>query len=291
MPTTHRVPTTGGRSLHVVEDGDPGGVPVLAHHGTPSGAEPPFAPWVRDAAERGIRLIAYDRPGYGRSDPQTGRTVANAATDAAAIADALGIDRFATWGVSGGGPHALACAALLPDRVTAAATLGSPAPYDADGLDWLEGQGEDNVVEHRRAAEGLEPLRELLEPPRRAMLEARPEQLADELASLLTEVDRDALTGELAAYLLGSSQHGLEQRLDGWLDDDRAFVTPWGFSPTDIRVPVKILHGVHDRFVPATHGRWLAGRIPGAEAEISDEDGHVTLIWRLPEVHAWLTAR
>ena len=291
MPTTHRVTTADGRALHVVETGDTAGAPVLAHHGTPSGAEPVFAPWAESATKRGIRLIFYDRPGYGPSTPQTGRTIANAAGDAAAIADALGIERLATWGVSGGGPHALACAALLPDRISAAATIGSPAPYDADGLDWLEGQGEDNVVEHRTAAEGVEPLRDLLDPPRRAMLDAGPEQLADELASLLTAVDRDALRGDLAAYMLAASQHGLEQRHDGWIDDDRAFVTPWAFSPADIRVPVKIWHGVQDRFVPASHGRWLAERIPGAEADISDDDGHVTLMWRVPEVHEWLMNR
>src|SRR5215212_10181043 len=149
MPSRHSVASGDGRTLHVVEDGDAVGLPVIVHGGTPGGAEPLHRPWVEDARERGLRLIAYDRPGYGPSTPRPGRTVADAASDTAAIADALGIERFATWGISGGGPHALACAALMPERVTAAALLASPAPFDADDLDWLAGQADDNVNEHR----------------------------------------------------------------------------------------------------------------------------------------------
>src|SRR3954469_6493893 len=121
MPSRQSIATEGGRTLHVVEDGDFGGLPVIVHGGTPGGAEPLHRPWVEDARGRGIRLIAYDRPGYGPSTPQPGRSVADAAADVAATADALGLDRFATWGASGGAPHALAMAALLPDRVVAAA--------------------------------------------------------------------------------------------------------------------------------------------------------------------------
>src|SRR3954471_22673877 len=157
--------------LAVHEAGDPQGFPVLFHHGTPS-AGLPYAPHAALAREQGIRLIGYDRPGYGDSTRARDRRVEACVADVTEIADALALDTFATWGISGGGPHALACAALLPDRVTAAALLASPAPFDADGLDWLKGQAEDNVNEHLTAAQGADELRELLEPARRGMLGA-----------------------------------------------------------------------------------------------------------------------
>ena len=292
MPATHTVSAADGRELHVAEDGDREGTPVVVHAGTPGGAEPLYAPWTEDARARGIRLIAYDRPGYGPSTARAGRAVADAAADVAAIADALGLARFATWGTSGGAPHALACAALLPERVTAAALLGSPAPFDADGLDWLAGQVDDNVREHRTAAEGAEPLRRLLEPAREGMLAADPDEMRAGLGSLLHPIDAELVDGAAAEYLLESMKHGLEPGLDGWIDDDRAFVTPWAFDPASVGVPVLLLHGEHDRFVPAAHGRWLAERIPGVDARISDSDAHLSLaLTRIAEVHEWLLTR
>jgi pimeloyl-ACP methyl ester carboxylesterase len=136
----HDVPAPAGRTLHVLESGSEGGTPVFFHSGTP-GAAGFYPSWVEDAEKRDIRLLSYDRPGYGESDPAEGRSVGDAAADTAAVADALGIDRFCVRGISGGRPHTLACAALLGDRVVAAASLASPAPYPAEGLDWLEGMG------------------------------------------------------------------------------------------------------------------------------------------------------
>jgi pimeloyl-ACP methyl ester carboxylesterase len=174
--------------------------------------------------------------------------------------------------------------------VTAAALLASVAPFDADGLDWLEGQAEDNVNEHLTAAQGTDELRELLEPARRGMLGARPEQMRGAMGDILHPLDAEIMDGEVAEYLLFASQHGLEHGIDGWVDDDRAFVTPWAFDPADVRVPVALWHGEADRFVPVTHARWLAERIPGAEAHISRDDAHMTIvIRRIPEVHEWLT--
>src|SRR6202046_3829688 len=134
------VQTSDGRTLAVEDSGDPAGRPVLVHNGTPNSRHL-YGPNVRDAAERGLRLIGYDRPGYGGSSPQPGRTVADCAADVRAICDALGITRLVTWGISGGGPHLLATAALLPDLVVAAASLASLAPFDAGGLDWFAGMG------------------------------------------------------------------------------------------------------------------------------------------------------
>ncbi len=159
---TTEVAAGGGRTLTVYESGDPAGAPILFHHGTPASGLP-YEPHVRLVEEQGIRLVSYDRAGYGGSTRDRGRDVAAVAHDVATITAALGIDRFATWGWSGGGPHALACAALLPDRVAGACSLAGVAPYDAEGLDWLEGMGEGNVAKFGAALEGEATLRPALE--------------------------------------------------------------------------------------------------------------------------------
>jgi pimeloyl-ACP methyl ester carboxylesterase len=273
-----------------MEGGDPAGPAVVVHHGTPM-SRLLYGPNVTDAETRGLRLIGYDRPGYGDSTPQPGRTVADAATDVAAIADALGIDRFATWGISGGGPHALACAALLPERVVAGASLAGAAPYDAEGLDFLAGMGEGNVKEFGLILEGRQKLEPFLRAERDALLAAGREGLAEAMRTLLTPVDAAAFTGETAEFLFESLQVGSAERIDGWLDDDLAFVKPWGFSVEQIGVPVLLWQGAEDRFVPLAHGEWLASCIPTCEAHLSPDDGHITLlVRRVSEVHEWLAA-
>ena len=287
MIREHRVPVNG-RTVAVLEAGDESGRAVVAVHGTP-GSGLPWRGLVEDAERRGIRLLAYDRPGYGGSDPDPGRTVADAAGDVAAIADALGIDRFAVEGGSGGGPHTLACAALLPDRVVAAASLAGVAPYPADGLDWLDGMGQANLDEFAAALAGRETLEPFLRAQADTMLAASPEAIADALRSLLSPPDAAVLTGEYADYLAEATRRAIGDRLDGWIDDDFVFVNPWGFELDEIRVPVQLLHGAQDRFVPIAHGEWLAARIPGVEAHLSAEDGHLTIqLARIGDVHAWL---
>ena len=168
--------TESGREIQIFEAGKPGGVPILVHSGTP-GSRLLNPKWVEDALSRGIRLIGYDRPGYGGSTVFPGRTVANAADDVAAIANALNLDRLAIWGHSGGGPHALACAALQPNLVFAAAALASPAPYEADGLDWLAEMGESNIAESGAALEGRDALEPFIEVEAPGLLAADPESL------------------------------------------------------------------------------------------------------------------
>lgn len=277
-----------GRELEVFDCGATDGVPVLVHHGTPSSGLP-YAPHVRDAEAKGIRLIGYSRPGYGRSTPQPGRTVADAAADVEAICDTLGLERICSWGISGGGPHVLACAALLPERVAAAASLASVAPYGAEGLDWLAGMGESNLEEFGAVAEGRDVLEAFVGHERDQILAATTEQLLEVWSSLLSEADAAVVGGAFADYLLAVTRHGVGARLDGWIDDDFAFERPWGFDLAQIRVPVQLWQGGQDRFVPLAHGEWLAARIPGVEARLSPEDGHLTLTERrVPEVHAWL---
>ena len=283
------VPLADGRNLHAFESGDPDGVAVVYHHGTPtSGLQ--ARTWADDAAAKGIRLLSYDRAGYGESSRQAGRRVADVAADIAGLLDHLGIDRFHTWGVSGGGPHTLACAALLPDRVISAATIASAAPYDAEGLDFLGGMGQGNIDEFGAAIAGEEKLRPFLEEEREAMRDSTPEGLLDVLESLLPPVDQAALTGARAQFVHAASSYGLTHGVDGWLDDDFAFVKPWGFDVTDIRVPLRVMQGEQDLMVPYAHGTWLVGQIPDVEPVLSPEDGHISLAEKFGEVHDWLLA-
>jgi pimeloyl-ACP methyl ester carboxylesterase len=285
------IETTGGRRLRVREAGDPGGVPVLVLNGTP-GSSLMYEPHVLDAEQRGIRLVSWDRPGYGPSTRRQGRRVADDAANAAAVCDALGIDRFCAWGISGGGPHVLALAGLLPDRCAAAAALAPPAPYDADGLDFTEGMGEQNVEEFRAIFEGAERHRQGLERDRAHLLGSTPDQLVDVWRSLLGPADVEVATGRLAAYIQDCVRDGVGESLDGWFDDDLALVRPWGFELGAIRVPVLHWQGEQDKFVPFGHGVWLSQRIPGVESRLTAEDGHLTLgERRIPEVHAWLLDR
>jgi pimeloyl-ACP methyl ester carboxylesterase len=282
------VHTPDGRTLAVEDSGDPAGRPVLVHNGTPNSRHL-YGPSAADAAARGLRLIGYDRPGYGGSSPQPGRTVADCAGDVRAICAELGIDRLATWGISGGGPHVLACAALLPDLVTAAASLASLAPYGADGLDYFAGMGQENVDDIRLYFADEAAARVKTEEDREELLATAPEDAAKAIESLLTPTDAAALHGELGEYLHSSAQDGLAPGSQGWWDDN-CTVRPWGFDLADIAVPVLLLHGRQDMFVPFGHGEWLAAHIPGVEARLTDDDGHLTLLKnRVPEVHAWLS--
>ncbi|MET7424613.1 alpha/beta fold hydrolase [Dactylosporangium sp. NPDC005555] len=271
------VRTPGGGLLAVEDRGDPAGRPVLVHHGIPSSRKAAFfGPWVQDAADLGLRLISYDRPGYGDSSAQPGRAVADTAADVRAICAELGIDRLATWGFSGGGAHALACASLLPDLVTAAASLAGAAPFDAEGLDWFAGQHRDQIDETRL-------------------------YLTDEAAAR-RQMDEDrkdylvASAGEAAgagfyAFTMSCAGAGLAPGIRGWWDDRSMQLRPWAFDCADIAVPVLLMNGRQDILVPQSHGEWLAKRIPGAETRWSD-DGHAKLARdRVPEVHAWLSER
>ena len=283
------VQTPDGRTLAVEEAGDPEGKPVLVHMGTPNSRHI-YSPNAADAAAKGLRLICYDRPGYGGSTPQPGRTHADCAADVRAICTALGIDRVAIWGISGGGAHALASAALLPDLVVASASLAGLAPYGADGLDFFEGMGEENADDFKLLVADKPALRAKLETDRKGLLAATADDLKKAFESLLTPVDAATLTGEIAEYLSFSGHEGLAPGIEGWWEDAEAQASPWGFDIADISVPVMVMHGRQDKFVPVGHGEWLAAHIPGVDARILDDDGHLTLLeHRIPEVHAWLS--
>ena len=275
-----------GRSLEVHELGDPDGFPIIFHHGTP-GSGTIYARW----ATPGVRVIAYDRAGYGGSTRRPGRAVVDVVADITAFADALGLERFATWGLSGGGPHSLACAALCDERLVAAASLAGVGPWDSDGLDWLAGMGEGNLKEFDLVLAGEEALRSALERERTDLLAAPAEKLREAMAPHLSPTDSEALTAGLAEYFRSNMAHAIAHSPDGWIDDNLAFVKPWGFELSAIDRPVLVVQGGDDLMVPRQHGEWLAANVPGCESRIDDAHGHLTLAEHLvPEVHSWLLA-
>lgn len=274
---TTRRDITGPRGrLDVELSGPDDGAALIFHMGTPS-AGSMFAPLVDLGAERGLRHVVYMRPGYAGSERCAGRVVADCAADVAAIADALGIERFYTAGRSGGGPHALACAALLGERVISAATIAGVAPHDAEGLDWLAGMGQENVEEDAAAEAGEEQLLAFIEPFRERLLAADASQMHAEFGDLLSDVDRSVMTGAFAEYEREATRAGLEPGIWGWFDDDMELIGDWGFDLARIERPVTIWQGAQDRMVPLAHGEWLAAHIPGARAELLPDQGHLSL--------------
>ncbi len=273
---TQLIAGPGGRMLEVELSGPDQGLPLIFHNGTPMAGRM-LEPMVARGAERDVRHIAYSRPGYCGSERDPGRTVADCVADVAAIADQLGVERFLTVGWSGGGPHALACAALLPERTIAAATLAGVAPLNAPGLDWLADMGEENLEEFAAAEAGEEQLCSYLQAAAAEMLGSSAEDIHAALGDLLSDVDRAVLSGEFAEYFAASSQASLEHGIWGWLDDDLAFFGDWGFELGAITRPVSIWQGEQDRFVPFGHGRWLAEHVSGATAHLPGEHGHLSL--------------
>jgi pimeloyl-ACP methyl ester carboxylesterase len=262
-----------GRTLHSYDAAPGAGLAVFWHHGTPNVGSPP-EPLFPAAEQLGIRWVSYDRPGYGGSTPHPGRDVASAAADVASIADALGIERFAVMGHSGGAQHALACAALLPDRVVGAVCGAGLAPFNAEGLDWFAGMAAFGEAELRAAAEGRAALEEYL-----ASAEFDPE--------LFTPADHAALSGEWS-WLLGVVEQAMEGGSDGMVDDDLAYVTAWGFDPGQVRSPILFLQGGQDRIVPSSHAAWLARHTPSAELWLHPDEGHVSILGAAAPALGWL---
>jgi pimeloyl-ACP methyl ester carboxylesterase len=267
-----------GRTLHYYDAG--GGADDLAvfwHHGTPNVGAPP-APLFQAARELGLRWVSFDRPGYGGSTRAPGRDVASAAACVSRVADALGLARFAVMGHSGGGPHALACGALLPERVLAVVSAAGPAPFGAEGLDWFGGMAASGVASLGAAAQG------------RAAKERHEEAFGDRYDPEFTPADLAALSGEWSwlGDVVAAAMKGGRGAL---VDDDLAYVTPWGFDPAAVAAPVLLLHGGRDRVVPCSHSAWLARRCPAAELRLSPEDGHISVLRSAAAALAWLRER
>jgi pimeloyl-ACP methyl ester carboxylesterase len=266
-----------GRSLELAVTGPAEGDVVVLHHGTPSSARP-FRSFVDATTARGIRLISYSRPGYAGSTRNEGRSIAGCADDVVRIVDHLDVGRFSTMGWSGGGPHALACAALLPERVIACATIAGAGPYGVEGLDFMEGMGAENHEEYGAAVESGDALRVFLEPEAKSLATVTGEQLVAALGGLASDVDRAALTGEFADDLAATFRDAVRDGIWGWFDDDLAFTRPWGFDLSSLRVPVSVWQGAQDLMVPIAHGHWLVDHIPSARPKLRSEHGHLSLV-------------
>jgi pimeloyl-ACP methyl ester carboxylesterase len=276
MTEPMQIATPDGRSLDVFVAGPENGEILLFHHGSP-GVGLPSAKLVAAADERDLRYVAITRPGYAGSTRRPGRRIADVVDDVVATLDHLGADRCFTMGWSGGGPHTLATAALLPERVIAAATVASVAPYRADGLEWTAGMAQENIDEFGAALSGSATLQTALEEWRPGMASVTADEVAASLGGLIPPVDRAAITGVFADELADELRRSVGSGIWGWHDDDLAFTAPWGFELADIRVPVAIWQGDEDRMVPFAHGQWLAGRIPGVRAHLLPGHGHLSL--------------
>jgi pimeloyl-ACP methyl ester carboxylesterase len=270
-----------GRVIEFLVAGPADGLPLVLHEGTPCGLVL-YPPTVRAAALRGLRVVLAARPGYEGSTPRPGRRVVDVAGDTAAVLDDLGADSFVTAGWSGGGPHALACAAALPGRCLAAASIAGVAPYAAPGLDWLAGMGPENVAEFGAALAGESELTAFLGRAAATMGAVTGQDVAQAFGGLVIEADQAVLTGEYADHIAACLRTALSSGTAGWRDDDLAFVTGWGFAldpAINGEPPLRaaIWQGDQDRMVPFAHGQWLAAAIPGARVHLMPGDGHLSM--------------
>jgi len=288
----HRLTTPDGRTLAVAEWGDPNGRPVISFHGTPGSRIGYWTPEPDIWTRFGLRKFSFDRPGYGESTRLYGRSVADVVPDVVTIAAAFGLGRFAITGGSGGGPHVLACAALLADRVERCLASVSVAPVDGEGVDFTAGMNEGNINEFNAAIEGEAALRRVLEPERATMIERLTGGRSDFLGDDYELPEADLI--EMAKHQKASAAHMLTAvvpGIDGWVDDDLAMVKPWGFDVADCRVPIVLSYGRQDQLVPAAHGDWLAAHVPGAVVWVDDGTGHMGNESEVERDLAWLAGR
>ncbi len=275
MPSAFEL--TDGRIIDLYLGGDPHGRALVMHHGTPSDATS-FIDWDMDCRARGIRLICMSRPGYAESGRMAGRSVADIATLAEMLLDQLGFRRFHTAGWSGGGPHALACAALLAPRCEGVATLAGVGPYGEAGLDFFAGMGPENIEEFGAALQGEAALRAWKAANAEGFRSVTGPELAAAFGGLVPQIDRDELSGGQADTLAAVIRRALRGGFDGWVDDDLAFTRPWGFDLAAIGIPVTIWQGDLDLMVPHGHAAWIAGRVPGAVLRMVEGHGHISLV-------------
>lgn len=289
-----RTNTPDGRTLAFEQWGVSHGFPIFSLHGTP-GSRLSHHPDENVYGNAGVRVITYDRPGYGESTRHPGRRVVDAAADVATIADALGIERFAIFGGSGGAPHALACGALLADRVTRCASVVGPAPYGEGGLpaeQWFDAMVAGNVREFGWALEGEETLRRELEPDVQDLLSSLESDSDDALGEdyKLSEQDVAVMQrSDVRSMLTAATREGIGRTIDGLVDDDLAFTEPWGFDPAAITIPTAVWYGAHDTLVPAGHGEWLGRTIPNAVV-VPLDGGHMAIYDRTSDLLDWLRA-
>jgi pimeloyl-ACP methyl ester carboxylesterase len=278
------IPAGGGAAISFDEVGDPAGFPVVFHNGTPCSRLLPDW-WDSLAKARGLRIVCFDRPGYGNWPAQPGRTVLDVVAATARAADMLGIDRFVSWGASGGVPFAIGCAAVLGERVPAVVVVGGGAPNDGSP-DWLpewarDASPEDIERGFRPALAGDRPA--VAEAVQQSAAELRGFDVPGWLeawSDVFSPADKRALDAKMAGFLLGNIQEALRPGIEGWVDDQIAWAQPWGIDVAAVRQPAAIWHGEEDRMKTPADARLLAAQIPHAVLFMVEGQGHPSLIYR-----------
>jgi pimeloyl-ACP methyl ester carboxylesterase len=275
MSRIETIETADGRTLAFAQWGDPHGDPIFNIHGTP-GCRLNRHPTEAKIAELGVRLITYDRPGYGQSSRHHGRSVNDCVSDILAIINSLAIDRFAVTGGSGGGPHSLAVAAALPDRVTRCGCIVGIAPYDVLGDRFFEKMDPQNIKEFGWALDGEDRLRQEVPREAKAMLDRMAGDPTTILGAFeLPEADKAILARkDIQDLMRVAMTETFANGVDGWIDDDLAFTKPWGFDPASITVETAVWWGAEDVLVPPVHGEWLAATVPGSIPRVDTSGGH-----------------
>jgi pimeloyl-ACP methyl ester carboxylesterase len=276
------VALSDGRQLAYTDLGGPSSPVVMYFHGAPT-SRLDLAVFGDAFAESGVRVVSADRPGYGGSSPQPGRRLENWPSDVAALAGHLGVERFAVLALSSGGPYAVACAALLPERVASAGIVAGVTDFGWPGA-W-SGYSEDEVTimrigdearavawcEARYGADG------------RGFMEAGLGELAP--------ADHAALEDEaLATALMTTVGEGFRQGVGGYAQDITVQGRPWSFDAAVVNAPVWILHGDADTVVPVAHARHTAELIPGARLLTWPDEGHISIFTKVPDLIADLIA-
>jgi pimeloyl-ACP methyl ester carboxylesterase len=275
---TNTLVLVDGRTVEFRVTGPAEGLPVVFHHGTPGTL--PIRGFERAVHDRGLRLLSISRPGYGDSTRASGRSVVDVVDDTAAVLQSIGAERFLLIGWSGGGPHALACAARLAGAL-GAAVLAGLAPSDGDGLEFTSGMNHENCGEWRAVFGGEADLRAHIEPLVPPLLGASLDGGGGDAAEAdeeLPPADVAALTGDFADDLDAANRDALRHGIDGWVDDELAFAKPWGFDLAEIDIPVSLWHGDDDVNVPFAHGRWLASHVPDASFHREEREGHLSIM-------------
>ncbi|KAK4544873.1 hypothetical protein LTR36_003777 [Oleoguttula mirabilis] len=269
-----------GRTVDFVVEGAEDGFPFVWFHGTPGSYKATLPSLVAICKERGLKIISLSRPGYGGSSRHAGRCVVDEVADVQALIDHLSMKQCVVGGWSGGGPSVLACAARLPSCLGALCVAGV-APYGVDGLDWLAGQGQDNIDEFNAAQRGEADIRSYLDNVRPGLLSSDAAGVVEEMASILPEVDKNALlkNQDIGQGVVDGFHEGLKDGVDGWLDDDLELLKPWGFELSEIKVPVYLYQGSDDKMVPFAHGEWLAKHLPQnyVRGHLLEGEGHISI--------------
>ncbi|MGD8684259.1 MAG: alpha/beta hydrolase [Chloroflexota bacterium] len=280
MGYDERFALSDGRLVWYLDEGDPVDVPVVFCHGSPS-SRLAAIDHVERVVAHGGRIIAPDRPGLGRSDPETGRSLASWAGDVAELMNQLGLARFRVLAVSGGGPYALALAWALPDRVERVSLLSSPGSFDIPGA--MDGMARSHRLTWLLARWQPRLLGWMLS-RQKAALEDDPERFAQAIVGSMHGADREALEAldpaRLRRFITVPLAEALRQGTAGAVEDLRALRAPWGFGVQDIRVPVDIWHGRLDDATPPQMGGWLAAMTPSANVHFLAGEGHTSTILR-----------